>query len=106
MEKLIACDLSVFTHEERTQHEKKSSDLIHNAVKVKALKDGFAFYHDYSPEQFLAIATWIMDESKCCPFFTFELVLEPTEQGYELCLNLKGSQAIKHFLKSNFELRE
>ena len=103
MKKEIACDLTVFSKEEKTTHENKSLSILKNARKVTELTDGYSFYHDYSDEVLISIAQWMIDESKCCPFFTFEVALEPIEQGYEISLRLKGSKEVKQFLKSNFQ---
>jgi hypothetical protein len=105
MNKDIACDLTVFSSEKRISHEEQSLSLIKNSRKIIELKDGYSFYHDYSDETFTSIARWITGERKCCPFFTFELALEPAEKGYEIALRLRGSEEIKQFLKSGFQGR-
>lgn len=101
----IACDLTVFPSENRKSHEEQSLDIIKKAKRINELNDGYSFYHDYSDETFTSIAKWITGEHKCCPFFTFELVLEPNEKGYEIALRLRGSKEIKQFLTSGFQER-
>ena len=105
MNKDIACDLTVFPSEKRNSHEEESLSIVKNAKRINELKDGYSFYHDYSDETFTSIAKWITGESKCCPFFTFELALEPIEKSYEIALRLRGSKEIKQFLKSGFQER-
>lgn len=105
MNKDIACDLTVFPSEKRISHEEQSLSIVRNAKRIVELTDGYSFYHDYSDEAFTSIAKWATGESKCCPFFTFELALEPREKGYEIALRLRGSQEIKQFLKSGFKER-
>jgi len=103
MNKDIACDLTVFPPEKRNSHEEQSLSIIKNAKRIVELPDGYAFYHDYSDEGFISIARWATGESKCCPFFTFELALEPTDKGYAIALRLRGSKEIKEFLKSGLQ---
>jgi len=105
MNKDIACDLTVFPAEKRNSHEEQSLSIVNNAKRIKELNDGYSFYHDYSEEAFTSIAKWITGESKCCPFFTFELALEPKEKSYEIALRLRGSKEIKQFLKYGFQER-
>jgi hypothetical protein len=99
----IVCDLSVFTPEERKRHEEESMELFKKAKFVIELNNGFAFHHDYSEEKFLTLANWTKDENKCCPFFTFELVIEPFASGREIIVRLKGSDQIKQGLKSGLD---
>jgi len=103
MNKNIGCDLTVFSSEERTNHEMKSLEVITKSKRITELTDGYSFYHDYSEETFTSIAKWIAGESKCCPFFTFELALEPLEKGYEIAVRLRGSKEIKQFLTVEFQ---
>ena len=103
MNRNISCDLTVFTSDERANHETKSLSILMNAGRIQELSDGYSFYHDYSEETFISIAKWITGESKCCPFFTFELALESLEKGYEIALRLRGSKDIKQFLTSEFQ---
>src|SRR5687767_12202183 len=99
----IACDLTAFsTPEEKARHENQSSSLITGAAKIVELEDGYSIYHPYSEETFLSFAKWITVEHKCCPFFTFELVLEPRKEAYEICLRLRGSDEIKKFISLTF----
>jgi hypothetical protein len=99
----IVCDLSVFSSEEKKRHEEESMELFRKAKRVIELTDGFAFHHDYTDEKFLALANWTTDENRCCPFFTFELVIEPFASGREIIVRLKGSDQIKQGLKAGLD---
>src|SRR5688500_7339048 len=105
MNRDIACDLTVFSSEKRISHGEQSLRIVKNSKKIIELEDGYSFYHDYSDEAFISIAEWITGERKCCPFFTFELALEPIKEGYEIALRLRGSKEIKQFLRSGFQER-
>lgn len=106
MEKSIACDLTVFSTDERTRHVTTSLDLTAKAKRISALDDGYAFFHDYADETFVSIARWATNESKCCPFFTFELILVPADTGREIILRLRGSKEAKQLLKTGLEQLE
>jgi hypothetical protein len=103
MELPIVCDLTVFSPEERKHHEEVSIQITKQAKRIVELEDGFEFHHDYSEEKFVGIAQWITGENKCCPFFTFELVIEPFNTGREIIVRLRGSKEIKRGLKGDLE---
>ena len=96
----IACDLSVFSTGERSRHQQQSRDIISQAKTIKELHDGYALWYDYSPELLVSFARWITGEHRCCPFFTFELVVIPGGGATQLVLNLRGSTQVKAFLKA------
>lgn len=102
----IVCDLSVFTEEERSRYEATSMDVTKNAKRIIELEDGLAFHHDYDEIKFVEIAKWMTRENKCCPFFTFELVIEPFATGREMIVRLKGSDQIKRSLKADLDKLE
>jgi hypothetical protein len=102
----IVCDLSVFSTEERQHHEMTSMDLMKGAKRIIELEDGFAFHNDYTEAKFIETAKWATRENKCCPFFTFELVIEPFASGREIIVRLKGNIQIKQMLKSGMDKLE
>lgn len=102
----IVCDLSVFTPDERQHHEMTSMDLMKGAKRIIELKDGFAFHNDYTEARFVETAKWATRENKCCPFFTFELVIEPFAAGREIIVRLRGSDQIKLMLKTGMDKLE
>lgn len=101
MQKNIACDLTVFSSKERLTHETTSIEIFKSSIERQELEDGYSFKYEYSIERFQLIANWITQESRCCPFFTFQLALEPAANKFEIWLTLKGGEQIKKFLKEN-----
>ena len=95
MELPMVCDLSVFTPEERKNHIDESTELFTNAKRVIEIKNGYAFHFDYSDAKFLAIARWMKDDNKCCPFLTFEVAIEPFTSGKEVILRITGNDEMK-----------
>ena len=90
----LACTLHGREFAERK--EAISRDLFTHAIEVKELADGYAYrFAGFDPwaERVLA---FIAVERECCPFFTFELVVEPNEGA--IWLQLRGSAEIKEFV--------
>ena len=65
----IACDLSVFTPEERTEHFARGRRIFAGA-RIDELSNGYAFTLA-TPSDELEI--WMEEEKRCCPFFDFDL---------------------------------
>lgn len=80
-----------------------SMDMTKKAKRILELEDGFAFYHDYSEVAFVETAKWMTRENKCCPFFTFELAIEPFACGREIIIRLRGNRQIKEMLKTGMD---
>ena len=104
MNKIIACDLSVFGSKGNAiQHEKTSGSVLKKNEGVEERPDGYAFRYAYSPEMFTTLSHWITMENKCCPFFTFSLRLIPDSAGRTIWLEIGGSNEIKEFIAINFK---
>lgn len=93
----LACDLSALDDPER--HEKESTLLFESYEDVEELSNGYAFRYPATPEWTQQIATFIQGEQRCCPFFRFELVVDPEQEA--TWLQLRGDAKVKAFLKEN-----
>jgi hypothetical protein len=51
----------------------------------------------------MEVAEWVSYESKCCPFFDFEILLE--RGNGPLWLMLKGQDGIKPFIQAELGIR-
>jgi hypothetical protein len=91
----FACDLSVFTAEERTHLEELSVELFGTVDEVQELSDGYAFR---LPESYgvMKVADFIANDHLCCPFLHHGLELEP--KGGSLWLRITGPGPVKEFL--------
>jgi hypothetical protein len=94
----IACNLS--KAEFALREAEIANDLFSGCEQVKELADGYAF-------KFLDVEQWanrllsfVLEERKCCPFFTFDLLFEP--QKGPIWLQLRGDERVKLFIKENF----
>lgn len=62
------------------------------------MEDGFAFRFpggEAVDEKLEVLSTWIAGERRCCPFYRFEVIVEP-EHG-PLWLRLRGRESVKRY---------
>ena len=72
----LACVPSAIPTAERPAHFSLGRELLEvRAVERVALSNGYAVR--FQPDEFEAVARFVANERKCCPFLTFELALEP-----------------------------
>lgn len=93
----LACDLSALDDPE--QHKATSVALFESYEEVEELGDGYAFRYPAAPEWTRQIAAFIQGEQQCCPFFRFELVVDPEQDA--TWLQFRGDAKVKAFLKDN-----
>ncbi len=74
--------------------------LIASYQKLHELEDGYAFQFPGETEWIQRVVSFIDEERKCCPFFTFELQFEPGLGP--LWLRLRGSAEIKALLRDQW----
>ena len=95
----LACTLLGREFAERK--ETIARELFAHSTDVKELADGYAYrFEGFDPwaERMLA---FIAVEKECCPFFTFELMVEP--HNGPVWLRLRGSVEIKEFVKAELD---
>ena len=100
-EELIACQLS--EREQARRAEAAHQELIPGLLAVEELPDGYGYKFPADEEWVAKVMAVVAAERRCCPFFTFEVVVEPHGRG--LWLRFRGSAAIKAFVRENFPLR-
>ena len=94
----IACALSDPERAQRTAAlERETFAAVEEIVE---LADGYAFRFPADPAWLTHLATFVAEERHCCPFFTFELVVEPAEGP--IWLRLRGREGVKHFIAEQF----
>jgi hypothetical protein len=93
----IACNLSVFTPAERTRHRALIALLKAAIAEQTELPDGYGFRLSRETISLEQLAEWTALESKCCPFFDFQLELGPQPKG-DLWLRLRGGDGVKAFI--------
>lgn len=95
----IACDLTVFNESERAKHMALARSLWAEAKEIIEYKDGFTFVFQESPPLEKQIVSWIANERKCCPFFSFEISRAPST----LRLHISGPDGAKKILAAELE---
>lgn len=96
----LFCNLDAFTPEDRTRHEMLSQQWRHSLQSIVELERGYGLRFEPTSEMFMLLAELITLERQCCPFFHFELVLEPAGP---LWLRLLGSDEVKQLLSVELE---
>ena len=76
------------------------AELFAGVLETKELPDGYAFRFPAETGWLVSLATFIAEERRCCPFFTFELVCEPGEGP--IWLRLRGREGVKEFIAQQF----
>ncbi len=71
----IACKL---TDEEQQRWEELSRKLFSGRERTNELEDGYEFVFPGEAEWATEVVRFVVLERECCPFFTFEMVFEPT----------------------------
>lgn len=93
----IACNLNVFTQAERARHRTLIALLKAAIAEQTELPDGYGFRLSRDTISLEQLAEWAALESKCCPFFDFQLELGPQPAG-PLWLRLRGGEGVKEFI--------
>jgi hypothetical protein len=98
----IACDLTVFSTNERIKHVALAKSLLGKARQVIEHEDSFTFVFEQSPLLEMQIADWVSKEKRCCPFFSFELSRANTPPS--LRLRIVGPDGAKEILRPAADL--
>lgn len=99
-QEVIACLLNEREQAERAESARR--DLFPGVQEIEELPDGYGYCFPATEEWTAKVIAVVNAERQCCPFFTFEVVFEPHQQG--LWLRFRGSEAIKSFIENNFPL--
>jgi len=93
-ERPIACAL----HSQEFQERKAAitAELLSHVEETRELEDGFAYRLPSGDPWPARVFAFVEAERVCCPFFRFEVVLEP--HGGPLWLTLRGSEEVKAFI--------
>lgn len=96
------CNVKALSAKERARHKELTEKLLAARNETVETEKGYEF--QYSPDKvsIAEVGEWVVQESKCCPFFDFHIDLE--KQGKLVCLRLTGSEGIKAFIRSEFHV--
>lgn len=74
-------------------------EAVFGAVQqIRELDGGYAFRLADHEEMLMQVAAFMAKERLCCPFFGFQLHLEP--EGGSLWLHLTGREGVKPFIQA------
>jgi hypothetical protein len=95
----IACDPSaLLSADSFAAHMTEGRRLLSLALERRELPDGCALRLPNDDGTLLSVARWIVDERRCCPFFTFALDSEPLPGA--LWLRITGPEGAKDALRA------
>jgi hypothetical protein len=96
----IACDLNAIPLAQRNTHLENAHQLLQSAEAIEELADGYAFRFASEAGKLLALAEFVENERRCCPFYTFMIEVEPGNGP--LWLRLTGERDTKEFVQMVF----
>lgn len=97
------CNTKALTAEERAHHKQLSEKLMAARKAIVETDKGFEFQFAPQDVTLAELADWVVNESKCCPFFDFHIDLE--NEGKMICLRLTGEEGVKQFMRAEFGIR-
>jgi hypothetical protein len=74
---------------------------LRQKTRVIERAKGYEFQYRPTDVSLAELADWAVAESKCCPFFDFQIALEGG--GKQLCLRLTGQEGVKAFIGTEFQ---
>jgi hypothetical protein len=95
--------MGALTSADRERHNQLLLKLEAARIEIQELPDGYSFRLRSELVSLAEAAEWISFESKCCPFFDFEILLE--RNSGPLWLKLRGKEGIKPFIRAEFGIR-
>ena len=97
------CSIKALTPEERAHHKQLGDKLMAARKEIVEMEKGYEFQFSPKDVTLAELADWVVNESKCCPFFDFHIDLE--NEGKLLCLRLTGEEGIKQFIRAEFSVQ-
>jgi hypothetical protein len=99
----FACNMLALNAEGRKRHIEVTKQLRAATKEELELSDGYGFRFSSDQTTILLVSEFIARERLCCPFFRFEMVVEP-EDG-PLWMRLHGAEGVKDFIKAEFGMK-
>ena len=97
------CNIKALTPEERAHHKQLGDKLMAARKATVETDNGYEFQFGPQDATLAELADWVVNESKCCPFFDFHIDLE--NEGKLICLRLTGEEGIKQFIRAEFHVQ-
>jgi hypothetical protein len=94
----IACQLDVFSAEERQRYQAVRKQIEAAVTRIVEIDDGYVLHLPDDDAMLAMVAEWIVFERRCCPFFEFNVSVGGSEPSIRVALT--GSREVKQFLES------
>jgi hypothetical protein len=94
----IACQLGVFSAEERQRYHALRRRIEAAVIRIVEVENGYVFHLPDDDAMPATVAEWIALERRCCPFFEFTVSFGGSDRSIRVALT--GSPEVKQFLKS------
>ena len=112
-EEPLVCNIAALTAAQHERHQKLGRLLRSAVVERAELENGYVVGLDLgrlpvdsagAPFCVVEVAEWVDLESRCCPFLSFGIEVEP--KGKTVRLRLTGGKGVRAFLESELGLIE
>jgi|ERR1700735_1881515 len=98
------CNIGALDAAQRARHKELTEKLIASRVEIVEMENGYDFQLRPSTISVAELADWVTTESKCCPFFDFQIHVERGGRGLRLWLS--GDDGVKPFMRAEFQIPE
>ena len=95
---VLACNVYAIPKELRPVHQANTEHIMAATLEVRELPTGYTFRLPNETELLQTIVAFLSYERLCCPFFHFNLEIQP-EQG-PIWLSITGAVDVKPFLQA------
>ena len=85
---LLVCKLNGPELIERKQALQK--EVFSQMISYEELEKGFLFRFAFEENFLIKLTDYMLAEKKCCPFFQYELKIQPHAEGIELAVSGEG----------------
>lgn len=92
----FACDMTAIPADQRSVHLALTEMLFRTAAEVAEVSNGYRFRLPNDAETLRRVAEFVALEKLCCPFFGFNIEVEP--DGGALWLSVTGREGVKPFV--------
>lgn len=96
-EDALACNFEAIPADERDRHTEVATELFESIASVEELNDGYAFRLPPDPSVLARAGEFIARERLCCPFFQFDLEVEPDNGPVRL--KLTGDASVQQYIE-------
>ncbi len=94
----FACVMDAIDPGKRESHLDTAKYLFSRVAEIREMPNGYAFRLSNDSDVLLKLAAFIDLERVCCPFFGFNIEVEP--EGGPVWLKLTGREGVKPFIRA------